>query len=167
MRLLPFLCICSLCLIARTVSADPNDSLRGITAVYLAIPEFGDDAARDGINTEIIRQDVELRLRRAGIAIVSKEGLKDKPLTPWVYVELELAKQRDAAKGLYAVHLSVSVGEFVTLARDPRISTVAYTWRSTSGTSTVGALRLRDIRDALGDKVDEFANAYLAVNPKK
>jgi hypothetical protein len=66
---------------------------------------------------------------------------------------------------LYAVNCEVSLIQEVLLARDPSISYSAATW-STTAVGTIGKDRLPQERDSIKDLVDQFLNAYLAVNPK-
>jgi len=54
----------------------------------------------------------------------------------------------------------------VLLERDTTKFCFAATWDK-SYAGIVGAKYIRDIREAVKDLVDEFANDYLAVNPKR
>jgi hypothetical protein len=41
------------------------------------VEELRDDVQRDGLSTDTIRVDVELRLRLAGVRVLSREGVED------------------------------------------------------------------------------------------
>lgn len=67
--------------------------------------------------------------------------------------------------GLWAFRIDVGLEQAVRLARDPKAQGFAVTWRLGSF-GTVGADKVRGVRDIVKDLVDEFVNAYLSVNPK-
>lgn len=54
----------------------------------------------------------------------------------------------------------------VSLKRDSQISINAVTWNVES-VGIAGSDNLNDVRDRIKDRVDQFINAYLSVNPKK
>ena len=123
------------------------------------------DAERDGLTTSAIQTDVELKLRQAGICVLTREKRLDTPGQPWLYVKVFTVTRND---GLYAYKsVDVEFWQSVRLDRDSCLWSAAQT-RSTPGiVATVGGGNLRDVRETLRDKVDQFINAYLSVNPKE
>ena len=84
------------------------------------------------------------------------------PGSPWLYVRVNTLK---GDTGLYAYSIEVDLYQTVLLERDSTISTTTPTW----ATSTLGVVgrgnMARSVRGSVADKVDQFINAYLAMNP--
>ena len=140
-----------------------RNTLRGITGVSVLVERLTDQAEQDGLRKEDIQTDVELKLRLAGIKVLSGKASYANPGGPYLYVEVTAIL---SSTGLYAVSTGVSLKQDVLLARDQSTSIAASTW-STDSVVTVGRTRLRNLRDSIKEDVDEFINAYLSVNPKK
>lgn len=141
--------------------------LRGLDAVVVSVDKLGKDVEDDGLTSDQLQQDVELRLRKAGIRVLSQTEWKEKPLTPVLYVRSHLVKGKGSLAGLYFTHLSFALGEYARLVRNPAIIAIAMTWESQSSTGSVGTQKVRQFRESVADKTDEFTNAFLAANPKK
>ena len=109
-----------------------------------------------GLKTLQLRTDTELKLRLAGINVVSPNN----PGKPSLYVNARVIKfgQRDR----YVFSIAVEFVQTVSLERSPQVKIDATTW-STSVTGT--SHKLSTVRDQLGELVDLFINAYLSVNP--
>ena len=140
---------------------------RGMEAVAVAVIPLGKDVEADGLTSDQLRRDVELRLRKAGIRVLSETELKEKPLTPVLYVHARIMKGKGRTQGLYLYHLLLTLIEPVRLVRNPAIATSASTWESKSSIGTVGTENVRELREPVADATDEFANEFLAANPKK
>ena len=137
-------------------SKDTRDSLRGISAVRVVVEDVDSDAAKDGLTTEQLRTDVELRLRRAGLKVDSENYL-----LPYVYVRVQTINN----EGLYACGVEVSLTQWVT-AKISHADVLAKTW-SVNGIAIVGASKMSaGVRGNVADFVDKFLNAWLEVNPK-
>jgi hypothetical protein len=143
-----------------------KESLRGLNGVVVLVRiNASPDAERDGITKEKLQTDVELKLRQAGIPVVAMEELKktiDNRIG-WLDLSVSALKYEDGT--FYACNLQLKLMQHVFLARDPSKSTFATTW-STGSVGVFGLMRLQGIRQEVNDKVGEFANSYLAVNPK-
>jgi hypothetical protein len=109
-----------------------------------------------GLKTRQLRNDTELKLRLAGIRVVSPND----PGKPSLRVNARVIKfgQRDR----YIFNIAVEFVQTVSLGRRPQIKTDAVTW-STAVTGT--SRKLSTVRDQVGELVDVFINAYLSVNP--
>jgi hypothetical protein len=131
-----------------------RETLRGINGVSVLVEGLDADAVRDGLTRDQIQTDVELRLRKAGINVVT-EG------SPRLYIDANLLKDTN----VYIYDCSVALEQFVTVETNG-VSAIAPTW-SGAITGRVGSSKMpRAIRDEVGDLVDKFVNAYLSVNPK-
>ena len=120
-------------------------------------------AKQDGLNEVDIQKDVELKLRLAGIRVLTEKESLDTPGGPYLYV---LASDV-LTGGIYAVSIRVGLCQSVYLERDPSSFIAgAETW-SIQSVATIGRNKLAELRDSIKDDVDTFLNAYLSVNPKK
>jgi hypothetical protein len=138
----------------------------------------------DGVQSEQIMTDIQLRLRQAGVRVVDQE------IGPHLYVSIDAVK---SGNGIYAYEVIARFTTLVVRASDfsellsvsapvppelPPISRAAvWRLRNSAVIATVwdqsivgiaGAVRIREtIRDSVRDVVDRFLNDWLAVNPRK
>jgi hypothetical protein len=151
-------------LFCSTLMAQTGDreSLKGLTGVGVMVENLGPDAEKDGLTMDQIQMDVELRLRMAGIKVLTQEQKLETPGMPFLYVHLN-AQKRQAT---YAFSIDISLFQWVNLGRDPQISVDASTW-SIGVLVSLGADNVSQTRNVIKDYVDKFINAWLSVNPKK
>jgi hypothetical protein len=157
--------VLSLCPASTAVAGD-NDvtrsSLKGLQGVNVLIEELKPTVERAGLTEADIRTDVELKLRLAGITVLSDKQSLAAPGSPYLYVNVQVLDSDDS---LWPCSISVALEQSVTLRRNPQIGVVAVTWSVTS-VGSVGRLNVRGLRDSVKEGVDKFINAYLAANPK-
>lgn len=135
-----------------------REALRGLKGVYVGI-SLGDDIKQSGLLASQVKTDVELKLRNAGIKLISKNESDDMIGTPW----LSLTVEGDTKKGSTLYTSELSLRQDAYLVRNFLTVHVA-TW-------SVGRIgltyKLETIRSSAKDLTDKFVNAYLSVNPKK
>jgi hypothetical protein len=139
-------------------------SLVGLQGVYVLVEPFESEVTRQGLTTAAVQTDAELRLRKAGIRVLTREEHFKTPGTPYLYLNAIIS----TGSTMWGISQTVELNQDVMLGRDPRITVTAVTWDDKRG----GAIRnvsnvARSIRDSFNDMVDEFVNAYLAMNPKE
>ena len=140
-------------------------TLVGLGGVYVLVEEVGDSALRDGLSKQQLRTDVELRLREAGILVLTEEQTLAKESGAYLYVYIHAV---NSSKGFYAVHVRVELKQRVKLIRNSSIIAVAPTWSAAPITGMVGSAYLSSsMRDKVRDMTDQFINTYLAANPRK
>lgn len=144
-------------------SEDERATLRGLPGVYV-LAFASPDGEQHGLTKEQVQTDAELRLRKAGIRVLSETEWLKTPGGPYLYVRVNVMKKEDSS--LYAFSIYVALKQRVLTERNPKISSFATTW-DTGSIGIVGENYLRDIRGSVADDVDEFINAFLAENPKK
>lgn len=133
-------------------------SLRGLRAASVSVQPLSDGAKVLGLTNETLQADVELKLRLAGMRVVTaEEGFKI-PGNPGIYVEALLLS--DAKAGCIRIELVQNA----RLERNGQSLISVATWYKTALTSSPTA---QSIRDVVKDLVDEFLNDWLSVNPKK
>jgi hypothetical protein len=138
-------------------------TLKGLKGVEVVVEELSPDEIADGLTREQLQTDVELRLRKVGISVVSKEESKNIPNVPTLYMSAHLLKN---STGLYAYCINVELQQLMKLIRDPKVVAYPATWSTGEVLGTVGSLNMvQAVREGVGDQIDRFINAYLAVNP--
>ena len=158
-------------LVAATAATSQGDdkysreSLRGLKGVEVVVENLNPDAERDGLYKTSIQTDVELRLRQAGIKVLTQTEALAVPGMPYLYICISMFRDADRPK-VYIYSDHVGLRQTVRLERDPSIRNVfAATW-TTDGVGIAGTAKFSIVRDTIKDDVDKFINAYLSVNPK-
>ncbi len=138
-----------------------RQTLIGLGGVYVLIEDLHEDVRRIGITESRLRTDIELKLRMAGIKVLTNGELLRTPGQPSLYLALTLIHRSNRTGHPYSLALDLQQG--IKLDRDPSISVPGgVTW----GTNAVGIGDAPFIRQGIKDQVDKFINAYLSVNPK-
>jgi hypothetical protein len=150
---------------AVTVAAEMPDrareTLRGLPGVTVVVEPLSPGAEQDGLTQSQLRTEVEQRLRKAGIRVLTKEEWQNTPGSPYLYINVAALKKN---YGLYAYAIEVCLNQLVTLIRDQDIQEFAETWE-TREVGTVGEERLPTVRNSVVAHVDEFIRDYFTVNP--
>lgn len=137
-----------------------QEVLVGIEGVHVLVEKIDPKAERLGLTAAQIKTDVELRLRKAGVRVFSREETFKTPGSPVLYVQV----YTKVGQNLVTCSSHVTLKETVTLARGGE--TYGAIWE-TDSQGTVGQNNIRQIREVVGDLADKFINDYLAANPKK
>jgi hypothetical protein len=138
-------------------------SLGGLKGVGVVVELLSPEIENEGLRTRDVKKDVEIRLRQAGIAVLTEEELLKAPGTPSLSVWLMGSK---TGTELYACSIRVELSQTVILERAPSIHAISPTWNITSF-GFVGMNALRSIRNYLNGPLDSFISAYLAENPRE
>jgi len=143
---------------------DDKFSLRGLKGAYVLVEDLRPEIERGGLSKTQIQTDVELKLRMAGIVVLSREEFYDALGRPYLYVNVTALK--DIKDRGYAYYVSVKLQQEVYLVRTPLDFTKydAVTWEVGNVATSPN---IREIRADVKDQVDIFINAYLSVNPAK
>jgi hypothetical protein len=144
---------------ARRFAAEA-ELLSGLDGLRLAVERIKPEIERDGLFGSILLTDMELRLRLAGIKVLSEEEAESRPDAPCLYLYVDAMK---CSLG-YVYTLRLSLREPVKLMRNNL--KVSATVMRVMGELGITA-HLSEIRDAAGDIVEEFIKAWKAANPKK
>ena len=132
-------------------------TLDGLSGVMVVVEKFREDALKARLSERTLQTDVELNLRIAGIRVLSREEWEASPRMPFLQV---LVVPFDAG-GVFIYATSIALYQTVLL---PGIaeSQIGATWSVVA----LGRGSNQDIRQAVGNQVDEFMNAWLSVNPR-
>jgi hypothetical protein len=140
-----------------------RESIRGINGVHVFIEILGQDEIRDGLTADSILKDVELRLRKNGITVLTEAGMRIYPGNPLLYINANFRKMKNLSTNVYS--LSIEFYQNVIFERN-KLSMRAVTWNlGAVGYTPVN--NLDSVRKDVRGLVDRFITAYLSVNPKK
>jgi hypothetical protein len=147
----------------------PPLSLEGLQGISVMILPFKPDAERNGLENEQLQKDIELKLRKAGIKILTDREL-EKPGFPYLNIDVNVTK--DKAPEVYSYNIKVELYKQEIQNPQDEIesamqSVSVKTWSSElTGTAPGSDLKNR-VQKQIGDTIDKFINDYLAANPKK
>jgi len=133
-------------------------TLKDISTVYVLIESLPNAANGLGLTEDGIQTDVELKLRLAGIRVVTESEVSKVPGGPVVYVRLTMTDDAEAA------FVELQLWQDVSLERTGQLAFSMITW--VSGT-VVSHPTSQGIRSVTKDLTDKFLNDWLSVNPKK
>ncbi len=137
---------------------DQKASLTGLPGVFVVVEDVAPEAARDGLTTALVRQDVLTRLRAAGVPLLTRAVWLKTPGWPRLSVVVAAYKSR---LGVYAVYLSVRLRQVVALKRFPAVEMAATTW-SDEFVAVARPKHLSAVRRYLGVLIDRFIRAWRA-----
>ena len=135
-----------------------RESLKGITAVRVVVEDFSSVLIAAGLNKDQIQQDVELRLRKAGVKVVSQ----DTDSAP--FIDLVIGGVNVSRTNATAYAMTLALYQSVLLQRDPSIKLTAQTWSSSLAVGYF--VNVPQVRNSVGDVVDAFINDYLSQNQR-
>lgn len=172
------ICAITACLLISTACVDislsqagelgegmPFEGLRGLRSVHVNVAFFTNSDGNE-ITTDRIRTDAELRLRSAGIRVLTKEQWLQTSDMPELRIFVSAVKRAEV-NNIFAYSILVLFSELVKPVRAPESQPVlAATWGRPKAAGLVGKSSLNEIRKQISDQVDEFINAFLAANPR-
>ena len=145
-----------------------EETLAGLKGVSVYVEHIKDEVQHDGLEEARILTDVELRLRQAGVPILTKQQVFDSAGSPILDVDVHAVKATAGGVApFYAYNVHIELNQEVRLVRKPSLKVHATTWSAGSSVGVVAADELRSVRDVVRDQTDQFINAYLAANPKR
>ena len=141
-----------------------RESLRGLQGVEVVVEDIKPDAQVEGLSQETIRAAVELILRSKGIRILSQAERSETLPNPYLYVAVGPEK---TSSGQYSFNARVEFHRAGSLVQRPQQILSAPTWFTPGKLRTVGQQNARLwVINSIEPLVREFANDFLAVNPR-
>jgi hypothetical protein len=145
-----------------TFTADKRDTLRGLTEVSVLVEYLPDDIEREGLSREHLRQDIEVRLRLAGLRVLTTSEVAKSPGAPYLYVAVYAITGPTVNVNAYAIALTLK--QLVQLSRNPATELFVTTWEGPTLPGLLSAPRVLDIRNRISDAVERFIIDYQTVN---
>ena len=136
-----------------------RQTLKGISAVYVVIEEFQPELNRyarlqkSHLTRSQLQQEVEARLKKAGIAVLTREQWTKTPGMPALYININT---HEYEKYRYAYNIALELQQLVALQTNPAKKALAGTW-SLNMTGVVHIGQLSALNGNVGELVDRFA----------
>jgi hypothetical protein len=143
-----------------------RETLKGLTGFYVLIEELNPNIAKyasvqkNQISTQTVKSQVENRLQKAGIRVLSWDEMMKTPERPMLYISVNT---HEYEKFWYAYDIRVEVRQLVTLLSRPGKAISGATW-SVHMTGVMNIGQLQTLYDNLGLLLDRFIQAYKKVN---
>jgi hypothetical protein len=150
---------------ARVETRYKSDSLRGLRGAYVSVQYGGTPHREAGLTSSQIAAEVSLRLRIAGLNVLTESEWRQEPGRPYLYVniaETTIPGQGKADLG-QVYTCSVDLMQETSLMRSPGSAVDACTW-SRGATIIVPPNDLGQVRVLVGDLATEFTAAARAAN---
>ncbi len=142
----------------------PKESLRGLQGVAVVIERLKPDIKEAGLSEEKIRTAVELILRSSGIRVLSIEEASLTASFPYLYVTLNSLKAKSYDFFAYSFRLDLmQLVSLTHISAQPKLFTS--TWNR-QGVGIAGIDKVAGIIRGIESDVKDFANDFLAVNPR-
>ncbi len=152
--------VCALVKLEALALSDDTKRLRGLNGVGVVVEKIAPQVEREGLSQTQLRTDMEVKLRLAGIRVLSEQETSRMPSQPLLYLNVSIVKTQAG----YVFAIRVALEEKVRTLRHFNMPVPAKTWE---GTGALGInSSLSHIRNTAKVLLDEFIKAYLAVNPK-
>lgn len=145
-------------------TADKRDTLRGLKEISVLVEYLPDDVEREGLNREHLQREIEVRLRQAGLHVLTITEVANSPGAPYLYVAVYPITGPSVNSNAYAVALTLK--QLVQLSRNPTTELFATTWEGPMQLSSQGDHRVLEIRTRILDAVGRFIIDYRDVNSK-
>lgn len=138
-----------------------RETLRGLERIYVLDVVISRGEKETGLSAIQIQTDVELKLRLAGIKILTYEESLEAAEYSALYIVIYALKY---SQDVLIYTISVEFIQSSYLMRNPKSVVFGVTW---SVNTDIGLGTRNKIRATVKCGVDQFINAYLSVNPKK
>jgi hypothetical protein len=144
-------------------------TLSGLQGVYVAVEELQPNlmkysaAQRAGLSKEGLKRDIEGRLIKAEIRVLTWDQAVKTPGMPFLYVNVNT---HEMEKYWYAYDIRIELQQLVSMEANPKVKTLAGTW-STNMTGMVNIGTMDKLTEAVEVLVGRFVGAFRAANPKR
>ena len=139
-------------------------TLKGLKGVGVLVENLAPEVEKEGLVKDRLQTDVESRLRKAGIKLLTKEESAKTAGEPYLYININL-NTAATESDIYPYSIDIVLIQKVSLLRDSKITTYAVTW-SAGGVGSIGKQIVGQLRDNVKEIVDIFIKAYQSENPK-
>jgi hypothetical protein len=109
-----------------------------------------------------LQREIEARLNKAGIKVLTWDQALKTPGSPFLYV---VVNTHESEKYWYAYDIRIELQQLVSMAANPKVRAMAGTWSTNmTGIANIGTLQV--IKDDVGVLVGKFVQVYKAANKK-
>jgi hypothetical protein len=137
-------------------------TLRSLQGVFVYVEPLDPEVEKGGLTKDQIQSDTELKLKSAGINVLTREEFLKLSGHPYLYVCVNISVLKTQITR-YLFYIRIEINQEVILVRTPDTKVSTITW-SAGGWGI--DFNLDNIRQTVKTQVDKFINAYLAENRK-
>lgn len=136
-------------------------TLKGLPGVVVGVGNIAPEIEPSGVTKQQLQTEVEQQLRRAGLPVFSSQEASTRPDMAFFAVYVTTLRHTG---DLYAYAVDLAVYQAAGLLRDPTPRSLT-TW-AVGSIALVEASDLGAIFTSVSQQVDQFIQAYRAVNPR-
>ena len=134
-------------------------TLKGLAGVRVVVEDFHDNARRAGFDKQKFQTAAELKLRLAGIKVLTRDESLATPGMPWLHASVASMATEADRSAPFGMSLELVQGVLLERNREP---SNAATWSVYS----IGNGDAPYVLEGFKEQMDIFLNAWLSVNPK-
>lgn len=150
--------------LGQAFTADKRDTLRGLTELSVLVEYLPDDIEREGLKQDHVRQEIEGRLREAGLRVLTTAEIAKTSGAPYLYVAVYMVTGPEV--GIHGYGVELVLKQLVHLSRHPATELFATTWEGPTLPSVLNAPKVPEIRKTISNAVQRFLIDYKAMNQK-
>jgi hypothetical protein len=139
-------------------------TLRGLGGVAVLVENLPLEVEKDGLVKSKLQTEAELKLKMAGIKVLTREESLKTPGEPCLYINININIAKTESD-VYPYSIDALFIQKVYLVRDPKQTAYAVTW-STGGVGSITKPIVSQLQNNVEDILDLFIKAYLSENPK-
>jgi hypothetical protein len=139
-------------------------TLRGLKGVGVLVEKLPSEVEQEGLKRDQLQMEVESKLLKAGIKVLTREEAFNTPGEPFLYININVNIAKTESD-IYPYGIDMLLIQKVSLLRDSKLTSYAITW-STGGVGSIAKPILSQLRESVEAMVDVFIKAYLTENPK-
>lgn len=153
---------CILLFAASAAFGQTASIFKDVGPIAVVIQALDPDAVREDFTVDLIRTDIEVELRKAGIRVVERNELSDASGRPHLFLVVNTLK---GTLNTYTYSMELRFHQNASLTRNPDVTLSVSTWnRSVIGSERGN--RLPQLREKVKEMLMPFINEYLAANPR-
>jgi Cdc6-like AAA superfamily ATPase len=139
-------------------------TLRGLQGVGVLVEKLPSEVESQGLNRDQLQKEVESKLQKAGIKVLTREEAFNTPGEPFLYVNINVNIAKTESD-IYPYSIDPLLIQKVSLLRDPKLTSYAITW-SRGGVGSIGKTIVRELGESVEAMVGVFIKTYPDENPK-
>ncbi|MDP8207656.1 MAG: hypothetical protein P9L92_13400 [Candidatus Electryonea clarkiae] len=156
----------SICLCPQVYASEQNEysvqksmPLIGLKKFIILIEELDNDLAAQGLNKQILKEDIESKLQLAGIKVAP---VVEAPETPWLYVRITSLMSRT---GQFSYNISFDLNANVKIEFNDKVVKGATIWSSDLLVVVDKKRVVESVRQNIKDMMETFLMDYHTANP--
>ncbi len=150
---------------AHALDSEANRAtLKGLAGVKVLVEEIAPEVEKSGLSKTRLQSLIELKLKKAGIKVMTQEEVLKTTGETYLYVKINAAAGKGEKK-LYMYSIDLALIQNILLERDPKATTYGITW-STGGVGLIEREGLKQLTESILGMVDLFIEAYQWANKR-